>query len=295
MTAQQVLLAKRFSPRIIAGYDGDTAGINAAKRAISLCFENGVQIKILTLPRDSDPDAYIKKHGAEEFNNLVRQSVPGIKFLIKSQIQGKRIDIPEEKARIARNIIHETSKISDTIVLSEYIKQISEYLSIDESVLRTLIKQKPKAGTDQVAQSFLPAEKRLLQIVFENSQIASFVFKKMKDEDFQNLKGESIFCTLAENIRKGNKPSMHDFKSKIDPNLFSSLSEILQEKGEPPSLEEARDCIIAILQQSLEKQRKLIKDQIKKLGKGGDMEKLSPLLKQSQEITRELFLLSKQN
>lgn len=303
LTAQQVLVTKRFAPKIISSFDGDSAGTNAAIRAISHCFENGVQINILSLPQGSDPDSFIKEYGSEQFMTLAKKSIPGIKFLIRSQLKGRKVESPEVKAKIAGNVLNEMKNISDPIVLSEYIKQMSELLDIDEGVLRTMFKQKKKERAAIKQNYFLPAEKRLLQILFflKNNKDAAYVFEKIKAEIFVGLKSEPIFLAINEFLKEGKNLSLHDFKGILDASLFRDLSEMQQEKEQTPTPDEIGSCSEALKQIFLEKQRKKLFKQIRSLEKEEKpeneekLEKILPLQKQWQEITKELSLLAKQN
>ena len=57
----------RFASRLIVNYDGDTAGRTAAARAVPLCFEKGLNVEVLVLPDDLDPDAFLRKHGRDHY------------------------------------------------------------------------------------------------------------------------------------------------------------------------------------------------------------------------------------
>lgn len=295
LTPRQVSLAKRFAPRMIVSYDADAAGTKAATRAVSLCFENGTQIRILLIPEGLDPDSFINKFGADRFKNLIRKSISGLKFLIDIELQERKTEAPEEKARIARNIVNEIEKMPDPVVRSEYLKQTSEYLSIDEGVLRLMPKSKSTEKKDEEKDIFLPAEKILLQMLFEDSLIASEVLKKIEDKDFKGLKSESIFKTLSEYAENGKTPKLHEFREKIDRFLFSSLSKILQEKGEPPSMEKAHDCLDTLKRLALENRWKELNIQIARLERKGEKEKLPTLLSQRFEITKQLSVLLQRN
>jgi len=295
LTPRQVSLAKRFAPRMIVSYDADAAGAKAATRAVSLCFENGTQIRILLIPEGLDPDSFINKFGADRFKNLIRKSISGLKFLIDTELQERRTEVPEEKARIARNIVNEIEKMPDPVVRSEYLKQTSEYLSIDEGVLRLMPKSKSTEKKDEEKDIFLPAEKILLQMLFEDSLVASEVLKKIEDKDFKGLKSEPIFKTLSEYVENGKTPKLHEFREKIDRFLFSSLSKILQEKGEPPSMEKAHDCLDTLKMLALENRWKELNIQIARLERKGEKEKLPTLLSQRFEITKQLSVLLQRN
>jgi len=295
LTLDQVSLAKRFAPRIIASYDADKAGKKAAERATSLCFENGVEIKVLNLPQGYDPDSYILKFGADKFSSLVKESTPGLKFLINSHLLEKNEETPEEKARVAKNIISEIQKIPDPVVRSEYVKQTSEHLSIEESVLRSMLQKKPAEKEKEAQPNFLNAEKRLLQILLEDKEIAPYIFSEIKKEYFQGLKGEPIFAALAESFKKGKSSNLHELKGKINPSLLSSLSETLLEREQEATVEEAFECLNALRQLSLENQAKKLKSEIARLERNGDKERILPLIKQIQEMKEELSILSQRN
>jgi DNA primase len=296
LTSQQVSLPLRFAPRMIVSYDGDAAGKKAACRAISLCFEKGVQVKVLTLPPGIDPDNLIKKSGLNEFKNLIQKSTPGLKFLIDSLLEELRKDIPEEKAKIVRNAVDEIGKMPDPIVRNEYLKQASEYLSVDEEDLRRIIQRKSSEEKGEEEETFLPAEKRLLQILLEDKLIAPYVLGEMKEEYFQDLRSEPIFTALAECFKSGKEPDFNEIRQKIEPSLSSSLTKaLLLEKEQAATVEEAFECLNALRQFSLENRKKELKAEIISLEKKGDKEKLRSLLIQRQDIINQLSSLSKRN
>jgi len=289
LTSGQVSLARRFAPKIIVNYDSDSAGISAALRAISLCFENGAQINVLMLPKGLDPDSFLQKYNTEEYKKLLKKSTPGLKFMTDHFLERGRMDIPEEKALIVKNIVKEIEKIPDSIIRSEYLKQVSEILSVDEEVIRNITKQKEEKKAPEAKELFLPAEKRLLQILFENKDIASLVCAEMKEADFQGLKGESIFKILLDSIKSNKEISIHELNQELEPMLLSSLSRIRFEEGNPPSEEEALDCLYALRKISLQNQIKNLQAEIIRLERNGEKEKLSSLLSQKQDLTKQII------
>lgn len=295
LTSDQISLARRFAPRIIVSYDGDDAGKAAALRAISLCFENRAQIGVLVLPKGLDPDSYLRKYGLEKYKNLIKKSIPGLDFLINSMLKKANIDIPEEKAEIARNIWNEIKKIPDSIVISDYIKKTSEYLKIDETTLRSIIKEKQTDKEREEKGGFFQAEKRLLQILIENKETAPNVFPEMKEEDFQGLKSEPIFLVLEEYFKNGKEPKLHELKQKIASSLASYLTEILLEREQASTIEEALDCLYTLRQLSLDNRAKKLKAEIARFERKGEKEKLSALIKQFIETKKQLETLSKRN
>lgn len=298
LTSDQILLAKRYNPKtIIVSYDADAAGKKASLRAISLGFEKSVQIKVMNLPSGLDPDSFIAKQGPDSFKNLVKKSTPGLRFLMDFFLQEEREGTPEEKAKIVRNVVEEIQKIPNSVVRSEYLKMASEYLSVEEDLLRSMTTQK---SIDQESPEekglFFPAEKRLLQILVEDEKdkmISSSVLEEMREEDVQDLISKPIFCALSDRYKRKKDMNWHELREKLDPSLRSCLSKIRMEKEQEASLAEALDCLYSLRQLSLENRSKKLKAEIKKLEKSGEKEKLYSLLNQKLDITRQLLSLSK--
>ncbi len=296
LTPQQIDLARRrYTSKIIACYDGDTAGHKAAFRAVSLCFEQGAEIRVVNLPQGSDPDSIITKKGPEKFMAFVQDSSSGLKFLIDYYAQGKSLISPEEKARVAREVFNEIKKIPDAIVRSEYLKIISEQLDIDEMEFRKTIRQKKETQKRTAPIFFFEAERRLLQIIFHDDRLAAEAFKAIHVDDYQGLTSEPIFTLFAGYFKMRKKPDFHEFKQKIEAPLFSSLSQALLETTPSPSLEEMQDCLSALRQYSLSQQLKRLKSQIVNMKKKGEQEKIAPLLNKIMDINKNLYELSRQS
>jgi len=288
LTTHQVSIARNFAPRMIISYDGDDAGTKASVRGISLCFERGVQIKVLTLPDGMDPDSFIRKSGVDKFKSLVQNSTGGLKFLINTLIRKTNLEIPEEKAKVVNHVLTEIEKIANPFIRSEYLKKTSEHLSINEEDLRAMIRQKSKGGETETKGYFLNAEKRLLQVLFENSSFTTTIFNNMNEQDFKGLKSEPILHALSQFFRNGKSPNFNELMKKIDPSLRTLLSEILQETREKPTIEKVKDYIQALKKHAREKQSEEINAQISKLERSGEQEKILSLLRQRQKITEEL-------
>ena len=295
LTMSQVNIAHRFATVIIACFDGDVAGRKAALRAISLCFEKGVQIKIMLLPKGSDPDSFIQKHGASEFETLKSKSVPPLKYMVELHTYKKDMEVPEVRTQVIRTIYGEIEKITDPILKSHYITELSNYGFVKEEIIRSIAHQKHEKLTKQKEIDFLPAEKRLLQIIFEDSQTAIKVFDITQSEDFLGLKSEEIFSALRDVIKNKKPLNFHEFKEKLSPLLFSSLSEILVEKGQETTTEEALDCVEALKKHSLKRKWENLNTQIAMMEKKGETESLASFLKIRQEITEELSTFSQRN
>ena len=67
-------MLKQHTPRIVVNFDPDTAGANAAERSINMLLEEGMQVRILELDGDLDPDEYCKERGARGISGAAGDS-----------------------------------------------------------------------------------------------------------------------------------------------------------------------------------------------------------------------------
>jgi len=288
LTQQQVYLVRRFAPRILINYDGDTAGLSAAARAVSLCFENGIMPRILVLPEKNDPDLYVRKQGAERYLKLAEKSLSGLEFLIAYLKRSYRLDVPEEKARLVGSLIRELDKIPDPVAKSEYLRQMSNDLNVDEHLLRGLAQQDKRPNDQEGASFFLLAEKRLLQMVLEGGPLRDWIVDNLNLDYLQDLKSKEVFQFIL-GREKNKKPFQYqELQEQMDPQIKSQLSRILLEKPQASSLSQAQACLAKLYHDHVDKKRKEIRRQLDRSPKNELNEKINQLNRDLQKLTAEL-------
>jgi DNA primase len=180
LTPQQVGLAMRFAPKVVVNYDGDAAGQTAAYRAVPLFFDKGVETRILVLPENLDPDAFLKRNGPAAYAALLAGAAPALKFVIEYASRGKRLEVPEVKTRVLRAVMEIIHAVPDAIIRSEFLRQTAEHLGVEEAILRSLSRGAMAAPAAETrTEALLPAERRLLQILIENKALRPYIFAEM--------------------------------------------------------------------------------------------------------------------
>jgi DNA primase len=64
--------AHRTQNRFISAFDGDSAGCGPHCAARRSCATHDLSVRVVALPREDDPDTFIRKHGEIGFNNALR-------------------------------------------------------------------------------------------------------------------------------------------------------------------------------------------------------------------------------
>ena len=135
LTQEQVRLIKRFTPNITILYDGDAAGIKASIRGIDLVLEEGMNVKIVLLPENEDPDSYSKKVSNEEFLKYLKENETDfIRFKTQLLLSESSND-PVKKADLIRDVVKSIAVIPEAITRTVYIKECSTVLEVSEPIL----------------------------------------------------------------------------------------------------------------------------------------------------------------
>ena len=82
--SEQVRLLRRFTNDVVTIFDGDEAGLRAARRAIPIFIAEGMEPRCLILTEDKDPDEAINRIGADAFRSMVDGAGSMIDFLLDS-------------------------------------------------------------------------------------------------------------------------------------------------------------------------------------------------------------------
>ena len=142
LTPDQLRLIKKSTSNLTLVYDGDAAGIKAARRGMDLAFEEGLNVKLVLIPDQEDPDSWVRKKGAAAFRDLV---AGGKKDFILFQLETSLSDIAGDsvkKSQLVNQIAETISRINkaeDFTRQQDYIRRSAELIGIDEEGLNTLV------------------------------------------------------------------------------------------------------------------------------------------------------------
>ena len=158
LTAGQIRLIRRFTQNMTVLYDGDAAGISAALRGIDLLLEEGLNVKVVLLPKGEDPDSFARKQNAESFNKfIVENEVDFIRFKAQLLLSETKND-PVKRAGLISNIVESIALIPDGIKRSVYVKDSASLLQMNEKLL---IQEVNKIRLRKYDQRNRPVQKRI--------------------------------------------------------------------------------------------------------------------------------------
>jgi len=140
-TNEHVQKLFRFTDTIVFGFDGDSAGRRAAKKAleVSLPFANDNRsIKFLFLPAEHDPDSFIREQGVDAFSRAISSATPLSQFLIDVARQGCELSSAEGRALLASQARPLWTALPTGVLKSQLLLEIAELIGIGLHELRQL-------------------------------------------------------------------------------------------------------------------------------------------------------------
>lgn len=141
LTRDHIKEIKRLSNNIILCFDGDEAGVKATLASGESFKKEGIEVKVITLPGEDDPDTYILKYGKDAFLALVSSAIYYSDFKIKILSHNRNFASSEEKANYIHEVLKEASKIDDTIRTEIILKDLAKKFEIGYNTLEKSFKE----------------------------------------------------------------------------------------------------------------------------------------------------------
>ena len=135
LTNNQFNLIKRLSNNIILCLDGDDPGVKAMLSIGEHLLDQGVEVRVVVLPDNDDPDSFILKNGKERFLGLIENAINFSDFKMQSLRKNVNFKSDEEKADYINKVLQETAKINDEIRVEIVLKRLANEFDISYNTL----------------------------------------------------------------------------------------------------------------------------------------------------------------
>ncbi|MBQ3581913.1 MAG: DNA primase [Alistipes sp.] len=164
LTIDQIRLLNRFTRNITVIYDGDSAGVKATMRGIDMILKEGMNVRVVSLPVEHDPDSFARAHTAEQVRDYIaRMEEDFLSFKAKMLMREAGND-PIRRSEIVGDMVNSIVQIPDSIQRSIYIKECARTMDVDENVLIAEVARKRAVQTgDKQTEEFIRRQQAQLQ------------------------------------------------------------------------------------------------------------------------------------
>jgi DNA primase len=231
LTPEQVKLLGRFARKVVVNYDGDRAGVQAAKKAIEILLTEDLEVKVLVLPDNSDPDEFIRKVGASEYQRQRGEAQTHIQFVIDQAVRDRKLTNPAHKEAAIEEVLPFIRAVRSRIQKREYFDIAMDSLRIGDVSLRRELWQSLRSaetGRPPVVREpssraqATPAEQRLLSVLFADEGLRREVLPLLETADYEDLPTAAIFRALKELENQGRAVDFESLSEKTEGDALST-------------------------------------------------------------------------
>ncbi len=142
LTTEQIMFIKRLSTNIILCLDGDAPGQEAMLKAGELFLKENIEVKVVVLPNDEDPDTFILKEGKQRFMGLIENAIYFSNYKIRALRKKVDLGSDREKALYIDKVLEEASQIDDEIRVEIILKKLAKEFDIGYNTLEIRFREK---------------------------------------------------------------------------------------------------------------------------------------------------------
>jgi DNA primase len=266
LTEDQIKLVRRYTPNITLLYDGDNAGLKASLRGVDLILQQEMNVSIVVLPDQEDPDSFVRKLGGEGMMDYVKKNKKDFITFKAGLLSEEAGRDPYKKAAVIKDIVESITQIKDGIKRAVFFRECSRLLDVDEQVLISEYNKsvysgkkggqaQPSSSTGEALQEALAEQQEEIQHqtfdyttelvknqeeamitlllnyfdepIGENLSLGSYVLQELEEVSFQVPVYNSMIEEMTQRLGKGEVVGSLHFIKHSDANIRKEAIRLL--------------------------------------------------------------------
>ena len=227
----------RQTDEIVFCFDGDNAGRTAAWRAAMNALPaltDGLKLRFLFLPKEHDPDSYVREFGKEKFELEMQNALPLSQYIIQHLSEQNPLNSNEDQVKFLKDATPILLEIKAPLNALYMRKKIAELTGITLEALQSELKlpktnKTPAKATQKQSRAPLSIEKRFVLMLMMQPSLA-----KPEYLDFgAGFTEQDVLLKAAINAalqQPQSKPAtlLHSIESQVEPRLLREIQRELQ-------------------------------------------------------------------
>lgn len=162
LSTNQAQLLRRFCENVTLMFDGDQAGLKAATRNIEPLLQEGLNVKVIVLSDNIDPDNLAREKQEDELKEYLSANAIDFLDFFSIHIIDKEKDIPAKSAVIA-NVLQAIGKIPNEVIKSLYLGECQKRFGVTMDAIYKVL------GLDTLAERIGRLEAEIEELKIKNS------------------------------------------------------------------------------------------------------------------------------
>ena len=226
--AEHFRVLSRYVNRVVLAFDSDAAGVKAAEKAWHQAAEvdreasaNGTgaafRIRVLVLPDDADPAAYVQEHGVDALRERVEQATPVVPFLLRSHLALADVSTETGRTEALRDAVSLLGEEPDPDLRRAYARtEVADVLGVSlEWVQQTAARQGVRLDQHQgaavpsrvratdhgrvarVGQERATRERAVLRVALQHPEWLPDGWYELGEDDFRHPRARGVHRALS--------------------------------------------------------------------------------------------------
>ena len=309
LTEEQIVMVKPFVDCIYLSFDSDGAGQKATKRAILMCRNAGISVKVINLSGGKDPAEIMLKYGPEALTKVINDAILDNDYLLSKLREIYPKDSPEGKSKACLEFFSYLDVLQSDVQREACLENLCQAYEIDLEAARKDYSNRERltrnirqnTGATQYSPEKPQQEKirvtaelrAVITAVSNNADYFNKMSQEISLEELTDSQAKALFIIMDECSKNGsfsvsnilNRCESEEMKRLI----IQSMDEYSSNVGKAVS-----DSILLIKRNALERKCQAILQEMRRLEKSPvpeDMENVKKLLQQKMDLDRQIALM----
>jgi DNA primase len=277
LTNTQVRALKRHSDRIVVNFDPDAAGANAAERSIQMLLDESLQVRVLELEGDLDPDEYVKQTGAEAYRGRLEKAPAYFHWLADRARKKFDMRTVEGRMQAFKFVAPAIQRIADRLERFAVANDVADYLGVDEKLVRDhFSKGTAERRVVNRGPEVPPNERLFLNSLLASEQARNNVIPALREMPaVDRFVTKNVFRALFSLHTDGGPFRLADLEGRLaegDRDLLSTVIFADEVLGEEKAAEQALACLRSLKAQDPKSEVAALRARIKAAERDGNLQ-----------------------
>lgn len=291
--SHQVQTLRRLSHRVVLNFDPDMAGAKAAEKYINVLLDESMQVRIMELDADLDPDEYCLERGAAAYQERLEKAKGYFYWMADRARAAQDPNDPDARVAVLRQLVPVVRRIPDKLERMQAAEDLAGYIGVERGTVLDQFRQAVATRQETVIErpkAVLRADERLLLNAFFNlPEIGALMIRELKPiESIGRFTSRRIFQTIFAMADAGSELRFEEIHARLEEADQNLLAQAVLAEDSETSREDVLAAIESIRRSESLYQRSELKVRIKELERTGNWEEALRLMGELQAIEKEV-------
>jgi DNA primase len=273
-------------------FDPDAAGARAAEKYISLLLDEGLQVRILQLDADLDPDEYCKERGAAAYQKQL-DGAKGYFYWLADRARA-RFDTKtsEGVVEVLKVLLPAVQRVPDRLERMAIANDVAGYIGVDRGLVldsfRRTVADRKENTMERPKETVRVDEKGLLSVLLSDVEGRESLLGDLEKLDIlDRLATRRIYQAVLGVHSSGAALTFDAVSSRLEPEDQSALAEAIlsdEVEGREITLAYGRQCLESLRRSDDQRRSRDLKVRIKEAERAGDSAEVMRVLQELQSL-----------